>query len=221
MIKLEEFKVIIPLRGGSKGIPRKNIKLFLGRPLFTWTVNAALGNNLHVIVSSEDDEICDSVKKFSKKVDILKRPNHLARDESSTEDVINHFVENFKSKYIILLQATSPFTTSELLLSAINLFIEKNKKPLVSGTKSFDFYWSRMGYPINYDSLKRPRRQDWDGNFVENGAIYIFKSSDFLNKFSRCPPPCTLFEMPRIHSIELDNLDDWIMAEEIAKKNLL
>lgn len=217
MLDLEQFKVLIPLRGGSKGIPKKNIKLFRGKPLFTWCLEAALKNDLSVVVSSEDQEIKKKVKEYSKSVELLNRPLSLAQDNSSTEDVIAHFLNNFDPKYVILLQATSPLTTHILLLKAIEAFISNQCKPLVSGTKAFNFYWDKNGYPLNYEPSKRPRRQDWEGSFVENGAIYIFKPSDFQKTKSRCCPPCTLFTMPSYHAMELDNYKDWNDLENLAK----
>ena len=212
---IKDLIVLIPLRGGSKGIKRKNLKLFRRYPLFTWVTRAALNANLNVVISTEDKEIKDSIKRYFPLVKIQDRPEHLAEDNSSTEEVISYFLEEFTCEHIMLLQATSPLTSTEDIISSIELYLSSNCRPLVSGTRQFDFVWKDNGYPFNYDPLFRPRRQDWEGSFVENGAIYIFQAKDFKNNISRCKPPCTLFEMSPNKSLELDSQSDWKILEEM------
>tara|TARA_B100001250_G_C19808396_1_gene794550 strand:+ start:2664 stop:3329 length:666 start_codon:yes stop_codon:yes gene_type:complete len=215
---IEDFVVLIPLRGGSKGLSKKNLRLFNGKPLFTWCTNAALNANLKVIISTECQDIKDSVQKFCPKAIIQDRPLSLATDTSSTEDVIKFFIQEYNYNNIILLQATSPLT----LTSDIKLAIEYYKKclyrPLVSGIRKHIFAWGDEGYSLNYDPMNRPRRQDWKGCFVENGAIYIFQRNDFELFNSRCPEPCTLFEMTKYTSVEIDSEEDLIYLESLNKR---
>ncbi len=213
----ENIKVLVPLRGGSKGIKNKNLKNFLKKPLFSWVINAALEINLKVYVSTEDKKIKKEVKNIFPKVNIQDRPESLASDNSSTEDVIGFFIDNYQCDHIILLQATSPLTRSLDIASAINLYFKNKCKPLISGTRQHNFIWDDNGKAINYNPSQRPRRQDWKGTFVENGAIYIFKAKDFLEFKTRCKEPCTLFEMNLLSSIELDNEKDWKLLEFLAK----
>ena len=213
----EEIKVLIPLRGGSKGIKRKNLKLLKNKPLFYWVTQAALNAKLDVYISTEDIEIKIESKKLFPNVTIQNRPEVLATDEASTEEVISFFIDKFKCKHIMLLQATSPLTSTEDIISAIKLYEKGNFKPLLSVYRRHDFIWDEDGYPINYDPLDRPRRQDWSGNFVENGAIYLFKANEFKNFGSRCSPPCTLYEMKPEKSFEIDTNLDWLIIEEIIK----
>tara|TARA_A100001011_G_C13972841_1_gene699968 strand:+ start:49 stop:723 length:675 start_codon:yes stop_codon:yes gene_type:complete len=211
------IKVLVPLRGGSKGIKKKNLKYFLDKPLCFWVIQAALEINLKVYISTENKEIKEKVKNAYPKVIIQNRPNEFASDNSSTEDVINFFIEGNKCDHIILLQATSPLTTSKNISSALDLYFEKGCKPLLSGTRQHIFAWSNDGNPMNYNPNKRPRRQDWEGTFIENGAIYIFKAKDFLKVKSRCKVPCTLFEMDYLNSFELDSKSDWHLLEYLVK----
>ena len=218
MKKYKNYKVLIPLRGGSKGIKKKNLKLFKNKPLYTWCARAAIQADLEVIISTECDEIKNSIKHFFPNLEIQDRPLELATDQSSTEDVIDFFIKSYFSENIILLQATSPQTTSKDILEAIKCYENGNYKPLVSGTREHKFIWSNDGRPYNYNTSKRPRRQDWEGSFIENGAIYIFRRKDFERFGTRCKEPCTLFEMDEINNIEIDNINEFKTLENKIKQ---
>lgn len=211
-----EVLAFLPLRGGSRGIPGKNIRSFLGRPLFTWCASAALEAGLKLVVSTEDEEICASVRQHTPSAILLDRPAEYATDTASTESVISHALREIRCDHMLLLQATSPLTTTYHIQQAIKAYEDGGCRPLVSGTRQHVFYWDDHGNPVNYDPTKRPRRQDWLGSHVENGAIYIFSRADFEQTQSRCSPPCTLFTMSPEHSIELDSLDDWCRLELLA-----
>ena len=157
-----DIKVLVPLRGGSKGIKKKNLKKFLHKPLCYWVINAALNTNLKVYISTEDQEIMSFVTNALPKVIVQERPKELASDHSSTEDVINYFIGNNNCDHIILLQATSPLTKSHQIISALDLYFKNDCRPLVSGTRQHYFIWNNDGTSINYSPTKRPRRQDWD-----------------------------------------------------------
>jgi N-acylneuraminate cytidylyltransferase len=204
---------LLPLRGGSRGIPGKNLRLFLDQPLFAWSANAALDAGLNLVISTDDDDIRASVRTHAPGAVLLDRPASLASDTASTDSVIAHALEKIPCEHMLLLQATSPLTTSQHLRDAVAAYHKGACRPLVSGTLQHHFLWNDNGEPINYDPCNRPRRQDWKGSFVENGAFYIFSRADFELTQSRCSPPCTLFPMGSIHAIELDTPDDWHLLE--------
>ena len=208
---------LLPLRGGSKGIPGKNIRPFLGRPLFSWCASAAIDAGLKLCVSTEDHLIREAVLLHTPKAEIIKRPAHLSSDHASTEAVIDHALSHIDCEHILLLQATSPLTTRKNIQEAIIMYHKNDCRPLISGTRQHSFCWSDDGIPFNYSPISRPRRQDWPGTFKENGAFYIFSRASFLDSSCRCPPPCTLFEMDSHHSIELDTVEDWLKLEAIAR----
>lgn len=216
--KSNSIEALLPLRGGSKGIPRKNIKIFNDFPLFYWTAKAVLESNLKLNISTEDLEIKNTALNLLPNINIIDRPLEIAQDLSSTEDVIEHFLSVRKCEHIFLIQATSPLVNSNEIIQAKKNYFDNECKPLISGTIQRKFIWSKEGYPKNYDPLKRPRRQDWDGEFIENGAIYIFSRKDFLTNKSRCNPPCTLFNMDEIHSFEIDSDIDWLICEKLMHK---
>lgn len=216
---LDSTTALLPLRGGSKGIPGKNIRPFLGLPLFAWSARAALDAGLQLVISTNDAEIERTVAAFTPEAKILHRPAHLASDSASTESVVDHAIGHISSEHILLLQATSPLTTAKHLTDAIAAYAQAGYRPLVTGTRQHHFYWNNDGTPANYDPCTRPRRQDWQGSFVENGAFYLFSRQQFLTSGTRCKPPCTLFEMEPIHAIEMDTLADWQSLEQLVQSS--
>lgn len=216
---LEEYAILIPLRGGSKGIPKKNIYIINKLPLFAYVAKSAIETGCSTYISTEDNEIKNQCHKLFQKIKIVDRPKKLALDNSSTEEVIEHFIEeNQQFKHIILLQATSPLTTTIDINKAINLYIKNRFRALVSVVKEHSFYWDKEGQPINYDPFNRPRRQDWDGAYKENGAIYIFSAEHFSKTKCRADYQCTLFEMDSKTTIEIDSKNDLELIEYILKK---
>ncbi len=200
---------LVPLRGGSKGIPGKNLRNLGGRPLFCWCVSAAEQAGVPVVISTESEAIRAAVREHTPAVQLLDRPAELASDTASTESVVAHFLQHVACDHVLLMQATSPLTEAGHVQEAMALYEQQGCRPLVSGTRQHHFGWHDDGTPINYDPRQRPRRQDWPGTFIENGALYLFSRESFLASGSRCAPPCTLYSMPTIHATEIDSLDDW------------
>ena len=213
-----DLKILIPLRGGSQGIPNKNIRLFNGRPLFTCTGQAAIDTGFPLVISTDSEEIKAMAQRYLPESMILDRPANLATSTASTEAVISHFLDQVGFDHCLLMQATSPLSTANHIIDAIKQYINNDYRPLVTGTRKHEFYWNHCGLPINYDPLNRPRRQDWDGTFVENGAFYIFSRESFERSGSRCPAPCTLFEMDSIHGYEIDTELDWTILEKLSQE---
>ena len=206
---MDDFVTLIPLRGGSKGIKRKNLININNKPLLYYVIKASLDAGIRTVVSTEDSEIRTICKSLFQKINVIDRPEALAKDNSSTEEVIEHFLQNdSKANNIILLQATSPLTSSNNIKEAINLYKKNTKKSLLSVTQSHQFLWDKSGRPTNYDPMNRPRRQDWDGYYIENGAIYIFSRPQFLKYKSRCSKECTLYKMDTKSLFEIDDPSD-------------
>ncbi len=215
-----EFVALIPLRGGSKGIPNKNIKIFGGKPLCFWVLQAALNskNISEVFVSSDSDKILNVSKSISNKIKIIKRPEKLAQDNSSTEDVLIDFSSKVEFKNIVTIQATSPFTSSNDLDNAINLYKKKRLDSLFTAVRSKRFYWNDDMKPINYNPKKRLMRQDFKGTLMENGAFYITKKKVLINEKCRLAGKIGVFEMDPKHSYELDEKEDWIIMSRKIKQ---
>jgi len=217
----------IPARCGSKSIPFKNIKIFCGKPLIYWTLNALEDSKTidKIIVATDCKEIANIVESFKfKKVSIYWRNPANAQDSSSSESVILEYIKQSDLKnndYFFLVQATSPFTQSKDFDLAFQLLKRQKADSLLSCTRVKRFFWNEDGTPINYDFKKRPRRQDFKGNLVENGAFYINKIINILDYKNRLSGKVSIYEMPEFASIELDEPNDWIIAEILMKKNIL
>jgi CMP-N-acetylneuraminic acid synthetase len=214
---------LIPLRGGSKGIPGKNLKELNGKPLCSYAINAALNSKKidEVWVSSDDQKIIDFVKSEFPKVKIRIRPAEFATDTASTESVILDLIssQNLNSRdQIILIQATSPLIVSNDLSLAL-LQLEKSElNSLVSGVKFKRFLWNKDGSPNNYNIYNRPRRQDFNGIFLENGAFYISTVEAIIRTKNRVEIPAELYFMKEESAYEIDEISDWVIVESLLNQ---
>ena len=215
---------LVPVRGGSKSIPLKNIKLFNGRPLVYWVLLAASNSSyIHeVIVSTDSEEIKGVVEGFHlKKIIVIDRMPILAEDSSSTESVMLDYAVKNKFDNIILLQATSPLTSTKHINEAFYSYTESSAESLISLVRTHRFLWKLKRdfvIPFNYNYKKRPRRQDWDGQLVENGAIYITKRESLIKSQSRISGKIIPYLMPEYTYYEIDEPADWIILESLHKK---
>lgn len=212
----------IPARGGSKSIPLKNIKNIAGKPLIRWVIDAAVNSEIidKVYVSTDSDKIRKLVENFKiDNVEIISRSAESATDTASTESVMLEFANRFEFENIILLQATSPLTSAEDVENAFALFSNNKADGLLSVVRQKRFIWkegnSNTVAPYNYDYLKRPRRQDFDGYLVENGAIYITSKKNLLKSFSRISGKIIPYEMSEDTYYELDEPSDWNIVENL------
>ncbi|MCP4552306.1 MAG: acylneuraminate cytidylyltransferase [Bacteroidetes bacterium] len=218
---------LIPARCGSKSIPLKNIKDFCGRPLIYWSIKALVSAKEidKIYVASDCDEIKEIVLSFGfKNVEIYDRDSENAQDESSTESLVLEFIDKKdinSEDLLILVQATMPLLKSNDISSALKLYDKSDADSLLTCVRTKNFYWSESGHPLNYDYLNRPRRQDFDGNIVENGSFYINRIKNIKTHKNRLSGKIIIYEMPTYTSIEIDENDDWIIAESLMKKYIL
>ena len=174
---------LIPARAGSKSIPNKNCKTFFGKPLIHWSVLAAIKCRYidKVFVSTDGRLIKDSLRSIkSKKLKIINRSPETATDEASTESAMLEFSKSTKFKIIVLIQSTSPHISYEDLTNAIKYYKDSDAISLVSVVRQKRFIWESKNdyiYPLNYEPSLRPRRQNFKGYLVENGAFYITSKS--------------------------------------------
>lgn len=217
---------IIPLRKGSKGIPGKNKKKLLGRPLFSWVLTAAIFSSLdQVFVFTDDQEIIDFVNKeyqWTSKVKALLRNEANANDTASTESALIEFAEAVQYDFDILclLQATSPMTTSEDIDAVLNEIITNKKNSALTVVNTHRFTWNSDGTPQNYDVFKRPRRQDFEGLLIENGAVYATVKHAFLESNNRASGTIGLVKMDETSLVEIDSMTDWKIIEELLANRL-
>ena len=212
----------VPLRGGSKSIVLKNIRTFLGKPLTYWVLKSLeYAKSIDVIVVATDsDDIKNIVAEFNfSKVVVYDREAINAKDTSSTESVLLEYL--LKNKHnandnIVLAQATSPFTRSADFDQAINILKNSHADSLLSVVTSKRFYWDENG-PVNYNFEERPRRQDFQGLFLENGAIYINSIRNITKHNNRLSGKICYYIMPEHTGYEIDEEHDWVIAEAIMR----
>ena len=212
---------LIPARGGSKGIPNKNIISVGGKPLMVWSIDAALQSKAitKTIVSSDSDVILDVAKQYGAVA--LKRPMDLASDEAGSEGLIVHALESEKEQgnvydYVMLLQPTSPLRGTKEIDEALALLQNSEAKALISvstpeHTPYKAFKLNSSGYLEGLIDNKTPfmRRQDLPQTFMPNGAIYIIETTLFLETGSLfCEEGTIAYEMSEEKSLDIDTLDD-------------
>ena len=217
----------VPVRCGSKSIPFKNIKIFCGKPLVYWNLKSLQDSkSIDIIyVATDCEEIESIVNDFSfAKVVTYKRDDKNATDKSSTESVMLEFINknNFKDDDLFLLvQATSPLTQAKDFDKAIQILIKDKKDSLLTCVRTKRFFWNVDNAPINYDFTNRPRRQDFQGLLMENGAFYINSVGNIKKDNNRLSGNISVYEMEDFTSIEIDEEGDWIIAESLMYKHIL
>lgn len=222
---------IIPARGGSKGLPSKNILIFLGKPLIEWTIEQALKSKHldKLIVSTDDEKIAAVSKKSGAEVPFI-RPAELAKDDTPSiepiKNVINFYLDNgFNFDYIVCLQCTSPLRTTNDINNAIELCIKSGADSVVSVCEvKYSPYWMKKvdenGYISNFiqNGEKYARRQDLPKVYRLNGAFYMATTALILESNSWYNEKTKAFIMDNIRSIDIDTELDFIIAEVILKQ---
>jgi CMP-N,N'-diacetyllegionaminic acid synthase len=223
---------IIPARGGSKGIPKKNITNIAGKPLIAWTIEASLRSRFDVrtVVSSDDDEILNISKKLG--AETVKRPRHLAKDSSPTVPVIAHVIEhlkktkNYKPDIVLLLQPTSPLRDEHDIDEALELLLASGNASAIISVHELphhplkSFTSKKNGYLQGLVNNKYPfmPRQNLPRAFNPNGALYAIKAASFIRNKKLLTRKTLPFFMPLNKSIDIDTIDDINEAEKILKK---
>ena len=220
---------IIPARGGSKGLPGKNIKDICGKPLIAWTIEESVRSDYinDIIVSTDDEQIASIAKSYGARVPFL-RPGHLASDDSLAVDTYLYTINRLelekgnKIEDLAILQPTSPLRTTEDINGAISMFYEKEADSVISCTKEYHpVTWHKnIGQdnritPIFEDKLSN--RQGLPVTYYPNGAIFVF-SYNFLKTKKYYSENSYAFIMPRNRSVDIDEIDDFEYAEFLMGK---
>ena len=234
MENVKEILSIIPARGGSKGIPRKNLKKILDKPLIAYTIEASLKSKYitRTMLSSEDDEILSVAKEFGSEV--IKRPDELAQDVTKTIPVMIDVVtrlkkEGYKPDYVVLLQPTCPLRDENYIDSAFEYYFEAEKKGYDSCFSAFDSGYTHAKWKILhngkleglYDYRIRPRRQETEQHYkmiTENGAFYALETDTMLKAKDFIGFNPIAYVTPRV--IDIDTIEDFKKVEEMLKNQV-
>ena len=227
MINGKSVLAIIPARGGSKGLPGKNIKELCGKPLIAWSIETAkaCSNVDRIVVSTDDRKIAEIAKKYGAEVPFM-RPAELATDTASTIDVIFHTTEwlkkheDFQPAYILLLQPTSPLRTVKDIEGAIQILKAKDARAVVSVCETDHHPWWSNTLPEdgNMRNFLKPeilnkRRQDLPVFYRLNGAIYLAETSYLYENNGFFGPETFAYKMPKEHSVDIDSNVDLKLAQ--------
>ena len=212
----------IPVRGGSKSIPLKNIKDFCGKPLVCWNIEAleACRSVDEIIVATDSDIIEKTVlSRHYTKVHVYRRSEENANDTASTESVMLEYINaaNLTDETFVLVQATSPLTEKKHFEEALQMYHTGVYDSILTCVKNFRFFWNADGTSKNYDYRNRPRRQNFDGMYMENGAFYINSVQNIKKDKNRLSGKIGIYEMPEYTGTEIDEPADWIILESIMR----
>ena len=213
-MKKLKYCVLIPARGGSKGILNKNIVEIGGMPLIAWTILAAkkVFPDNAIFVSTDSEEIMRIANEYGANTPFL-RPAEISSDTASTESVALHFLKWMDERgldldSLVLMQATSPVRMAHSLSEAIKLYESESADSLVTVCKTHKFIWRNLKSPeASYDIYRRPRRQDInqsDEIFFENGSFYITKTAIYKNLKNRLGGKIVMYQMTEEESFEID-----------------
>ena len=215
--------VIIPARGGSKGIPRKNVRLMNGKPLISYVISTAKNSSFSpdVYVSTDNSEIATISLQYEAK--IINRNSNLADDKTTLDPVIYDALvrcekeNNCTYDLIITMQPTSPLTTVQTLDAAINKFINEKYNTLISVVNKPHLSWTEKDGHVIPAYEKRLNRQQLPKNYLETGAFVIVDRKS-ITENSRFGEIVGVFEVPERESIDIDDASDWIITESLMKK---
>ena len=230
-MKEQKILAVITARGGSKGIPQKNIKMLLGKPLIAYTIKVALQSKTlnRTIVSTNDETIAHISKQYGAEVPFL-RPQHLATDTATSLSVLQHAVryleekEDYLADIIVCLQPTSPLRSAEDIDQAVNLCLSTGSDSVVSLCQAEHHpYWMKKVvagriYPLmEVDDEKYQRRQDLPPVYQLNGAIRVIKRNILLEEERMAGDNTLAYIMPQERSIDIDTPIDFKIAELILR----
>jgi N-acylneuraminate cytidylyltransferase len=214
---------VIPARGGSKGIPRKNLRLIGGQPLVVRTIEQAHAARRvgRVVVSTDDPEIAAAARHAG--ADIVQRPSDLSGDEASSESALLHALQElertevYRPQLLVFLQCSSPLTRADDIDGTVDALVTQGADCAFAAVRSHGFLWRRgsdaHAVAVNHDASVRPRRQEREPEYLETGAVYVMRVDGFRQAQHRFFGKTVLYEMPRERGLEVDDPADLRLAE--------
>ena len=214
---MKKIVSLIPARGGSKGVKNKNIIDLNGKPLISYSINASLESlSKETWVSTDSDDIAKISKSYG--ANVIKRPNNISLDTSKSEEALNHFLEKVDFDILVFIQCTSPLINSKDINKGIKLIIDDKYDSVFSVCKEHWIpRWTLDIEPINWDPKNRPRRQEKNDVYLENGAFYITTKEQLQKSTLRYGGNISIVEMPLSRSFQVDTIEDLNLIRNITK----
>ena len=213
------YYAFIPARAGSKEIKNKNLIWIDKLPLIAYAIRAAQQSKYisEIYVSTNSEQIAKMSEQYRAK--IFRRSEETASDEANTESALIEFCKEIECENIVFLQATSLFTKGEHIDEAIEQLEKEGNDSILSVVRNHQFLWRPNDnvLPMNYNTYNRPRRQDWPGYFIENGAFYINSRKNILERGCRITDKKSFYEMPKESLFEIDTEEDIKIVEKLLR----
>ena len=222
-----ETIAIIPARGGSKGIPGKNIRELNGKPLIVYSIENALQAKTvdRVVVSTDDEKIVEVAQAAG--AEVIKRPSGISGDTASSEEALLHALdflrknEAYSPDLLVFLQCTSPLTTAEDIDGTVQKLLQDSADTSLAVAPFHYYLWSENAFAeakgINHEKTSRPLRQERENQFVETGAVYVMRAQKFLQAKHRFFGKTVMHVMPAERCWEIDDPIDWPVAEAMLE----
>ena len=209
---------IIPARGGSKGIHKKNIALLMGKPLISYMLDAAKGSKYinEIVVSTDDEEIAKVSIEYGAKIKM--RSNEISGDLVSSECALLDVLKVYNCDILVFLQCTAPFTTTEDIDGTIKELLHQDADTSLAVTPFHYFLWNKDGEGINHQKSIRKMRQEREPQYLEAGSVYVMRTEGFLEHKHRFFGKTVMHIIPNNHVFEIDGHYDLELAEHILQK---
>jgi N-acylneuraminate cytidylyltransferase len=223
----QKIIAIIPARGGSKGLPRKNVLPLDGKPLISYCITAAKASSLieNVFVTTDDAEIAEISKLYGAQV--IQRPLEISGDTASSESALLHAldylekVKSYRPEILVFLQCTSPLTLPEDIDHTIKVLLSEKADSALTVSRTYSFLWGKNEHgesiAINHNKMKRLLRQQREPQYVETGAVYVMQVAGFLEEKHRFFGKTVMHVVPQERSLEIDDPVDFEIIESMMK----
>lgn len=224
MVVQQQVLAIIPARGGSKGIPRKNVRLLAGKPLIAHTIEHArqARSVSRVVVSTDDDEIAAVSEQYG--AEVVRRPAEISGDKAPSELALLHALdylqqaENYEPDLVAFLQATSPCRLPQDIDGAVRTVLQHGADSVFSACpEHFTGRWriseDGTAFPVNFELGCRPMRRDYPVEYLENGSIYVVRPWVIRQTGNRLGGRMVIYKMPVLRSYQVDDLEDFAVLE--------
>ena len=223
--KERRVTALIPMKGHSDRVPNKNLRPFCGKPLYHWTILSLQKSRYveHIVVNTDSQEIAENIRQSFDRVKIIDRPSEIRGDFVSMNTIIAHDLSQSPGKHFLQTHSTNPLLNAETIDAAIELYfhnLEMYDSLFTVTRHNARFYWSD-GSPINHNPQEMLRTQDLPPIFEENSNLYVFSRESFKRSGNRrvgLRP--YLFEISKLEAIDIDEEDDFLLAELLCQANL-
>ena len=214
---MKKIVALLPMKENSERVPNKNFKLLGGKPLYQWILDSLCQIECidNIVINTDSENILNRAFN-NKKIILRKRNSKICGDFVSMNKVIEDDVMKIHSDISVMTHTTNPFLSSKTIQDSIDDFVRSKNDSLFTVNKYQTRFYDTSGKAINHDFNKLERTQDLDPYYEENSCLYIFSRKSFLEHQNRIGNNPIMKEIPKIESIDIDDMEDWHLAEKIA-----